>query len=98
MSPVPSYGLFAGLPQRRPPWREFVFSMGTQSLALLVLAWVGVLHPEVLVPPVHDYHFIQLVNTPPPVNHEPAPVRRIKPPVVAHLETPSNALRLPPEK
>lgn len=73
--------------------------MGTQSVALLVLAWVGVLHPEVLVPPVHDYHFIQLVNTPPPVNHEPAPVRLIKPPVVAHMETPSpNALRLPPEK
>lgn len=76
-----------------------MFSMGTQSVALLVLAWVGVLHPEVLVPPVHDYHFIQLVNTPPPVNHEPAPVRLIKPRVVAHLETPSpNALRLPPEK
>ena len=65
----------------------------------MVLAWVGVLHPEVLVPPVHDYHFIQLVNTPPPVNHEPAPVRLIKPPVVAHLETPPpTALRLPPEK
>jgi TonB family protein len=73
--------------------------MGTQSVALLVLAWVGVLHPQVLVPPVHDYHFIQLVNTPQPVNHEPAPVRLIKPPVVARLETPSpNALRLPPEK
>lgn len=73
--------------------------MGTQSIALLVLAWVGVLHPDVLVLPAHDYHFIQLVSTPPPVNHEPAPVRLIKPPVAAHLETPSpNALRLPPEK
>ncbi len=98
MSQAPDCGLFAGLPQRRPPWKEFGFSMGTQSVALLLLAWVGVLHPEALVPPIHDYHFIQLVNTPPPVNHEPAPVRLIKPPVVAHLETPSpNALRLPPE-
>ncbi|MBZ5599804.1 MAG: TonB family protein [Acidobacteriia bacterium] len=76
-----------------------MFSMGTQGVALLVLAWVGVIHPEVLVPPTHDYHFIQLVSTPPPVNHEPAPVRLIKPAVLAHMETPSpNALRLAPEK
>lgn len=70
--------------------------MGAESFALLALAWVGVLHPEVLAPPVYDYHFIQLVNTPPPVNHQPAPVRLIKPPVVAEVETPQ-ALRLPPE-
>ncbi len=88
--------LFSMLPQRRPPWKEFVFSMGTQSFALLVLAWVGVLHPEVLTPPIHDYHFIRLVSTPLPVNHEPAPVRLVQPPVAAHLETPpSKALRIP---
>jgi TonB family protein len=53
----------------------------------------------VLVPPTHDYHFIQLVSTPPPVNHQPAPVRLIKTPVVARVETPSaSALRLPAER
>jgi TonB family protein len=100
MSQVSYHGPFAGLPQRRPPWKEFVLSLGTQSVALVVLAWVGVLHPEVLVPPKHDYHFIGLVNTPPPVNHQPAPVRLIKAPVVARVETPSatTALRLPPER
>src|SRR5690348_2759820 len=95
MSQIPYTGPFSMLPGRRQPWKECLLSMGAESLALLVFAWIGVLHPEVLDPPAHDYHFIQLVNTPPPVNHEPAPVRLIKPPVVAQLETP--ALRLPPE-
>lgn len=93
-----SDGLFSMLPERRPPWKEFVFSMGTQSFALLLLAWVGIIHPEVLTPPIHDYHFIRLVNTPPTVNHEPAPVRLVQPHVVAHLETLSpKALRVPAE-
>jgi TonB family protein len=70
--------------------------MGTQGLALLALAWVGVVHPDVLTPPIHDYHFIRLVNTPPPVNHQPAPVRLVQPPVVARVEKPPlSALRVP---
>ena len=72
-------GPFSMLPARRQPWKEFVLSMGVESLILLISAWVGVLHPEVLDLPIHDYHFIQLVSTPPPVNHQPAPVRVIKP-------------------
>ena len=98
MSAASGHTLFSMLPERPAPWKEFGLSMGAQSLALLVLAWVGVLHPEVLTPPLHDYHFVRLVNTPPPINHEPAPVRLIQPPAVAHLEPPSpKALRLPPE-
>jgi TonB family protein len=79
-----------------------VLSMGMEGLALIALAWVGVLHPEVIIPPQHDYHFVQLVSTPVPVNHRPAPLRVIKPerapaPAVAP-ETPKvEALRLPPE-
>jgi TonB family protein len=99
MSQSPSAGLFSLLPQKRPPWKEFVFSMGAESVALVVLAWVGVLHPEVLVPPKHDYHFVQLVNTPVPVNHQPAPLRVIKPtytpPPEAQPE--EEVIRLPPE-
>jgi TonB family protein len=84
---------FSLLPYRRPPWVEFVLTMGTQGVALFVLAWVGVLHPEILSLPEHDYHFVQLVNTPPPVNHQPQPLRVIRP-----VEAPRpEALRLPPE-
>ena len=86
------------LPERRPPWKEFVFSVGTQSVAVWLLAWVGVFHPEVLVPPTHDYHFVQLVNTPLPVNREPAPVRVIQPTSRARLTDPSpDTLRVPAE-
>jgi TonB family protein len=98
MSQTPESALFGMLPERRPPWKEFVFSVGTQSAAVWLLAWVGVFHPEVLAPPSHDYHFVQLVNTPLPVNHEPAPVRVIQPPLREHLTDPSpDALRVPAE-
>jgi len=85
------------LPERRPPWKEFVCSLGTQSLLLFAVAWMGVLHPEILIPPTHDLHFIGLVNNPPPVPQQPAPVKLLKAPI-ARLENPSpHALRLPPE-
>lgn len=88
--------LFSPLPERRAPWLEFVLSLGTQSVALFVLAWVGVLHPEVLVAPAHDYHLTQLVETPHPINLEPAPVRNIPAPVRVQLEAPSpQALHIP---
>ena len=90
-------GTFGLLPETRPPWKEFLFSMGTQSIALSLLLIMGLLHPQVLLPEPRDYHFVQLVNTPPPVKHEPAPMRVLAKPEVAVLPTPSpDALRLPP--
>ena len=88
---------FSLLPDRRPPWKQFVLTMGVQGLALFVFAWAAVLNLAVMDQPVHDYHFIRLVETPPPVNHEPAPVQEIPPPpVVAHVETPpAEVLRVP---
>ena len=56
---------------------------------------VGILHPNMLTPVPRDYHAIQLVNTPEPVNQEPAPVRPIKAPTVAELKAPSESLKLP---
>jgi TonB family protein len=103
MSQVPEKNLFSLLPERRPPWKEFVSSLGVEAGALLVLAWVGVLHPEVLAPPKHDYHAIALVTTPVPVNHQPAPIKVFKHAVVPPKPTPEpvsppvEALRLPPE-
>ena len=37
MSQAPYHGPFSMLPERRPPWKEFLFSMGAESVALLVL-------------------------------------------------------------
>lgn len=93
----PQHGPFSPLPQWRPPWKEFILSLGTQSLVCFLLLWVGVLHPEVLVPRARDYHFIRLVDTPPPINHEPAPVRLLeRPSVVVRVDKPvPDNLRLP---
>ena len=63
---------------------------------MALLVWVRVLHPEILEAPVHDYHAIELVPTPVPVNHQPQPIRRFTPPPqVAELDPPVEALRLP---
>jgi TonB family protein len=99
MPQSPDNILFSMLPQRRAPWKEFVFSMGTESVLVVVLAWVGVLHPEVITQPKHDHQVIALVPTPIPVNHQPAPLRVIRPAYTPPPETPSvhEALRLPPE-
>jgi len=87
---------FSLLPDRRPPWKQFVLTMGVQGLALFLFAWAAVVNLAVLDPPVHDYHFVRLVETPLPEVHEPAPVKEI-PRVVAHIETPSpEVLRVPP--
>jgi TonB family protein len=96
MSLAPVNGPFSTLPQGRTPWKEFVGSMGVQGIAILIFAWVGVVHPEVLTQPVHDYHFVRLVDTPPPVNHQPAPVRVLKTQVAEQAPLPQ-VLRLPPE-
>jgi TonB family protein len=90
-------GPFSLLPYRPPPWKNFGLVMGLQGIGLFLLAWAGVLNLGVLDPPVHDYHFIRLVETPPPVNLEPAPVREIPAPQVARVETPApEVLRVPP--
>ncbi|HEV7218928.1 MAG: energy transducer TonB [Terriglobales bacterium] len=92
---APAWGPVSMLPDRRPPWKEFVFSIGSQSVLVVILLWIGLLHPHVLTPPPRDYHFIRLVSTPHPVNHEPAPIRLLKAPPILEVKSPE-ALRLPP--
>jgi TonB family protein len=65
---------FALLTESTPPFVQFVISIGAQSLAVVVLTWLAVLHPAVLRSPVHDYHFVPLASTPAFINHQPAPV------------------------
>ena len=80
----------------RTPWTEFVFSSGMQAVAVALLIWVRLLYPTVVTPPEHTFRSIQLVPTPVPVNHQPQPVVNLpKPVLVAELDPPSNALRLP---
>ena len=95
MPQISQNGPFSMLPYRRPPWKEFLLIIGLQSIGLFLLAWVGVLNMGLVPDPVHDYHFIGLVDTPPQQNLEPAPV--IPAPRVAGRETPApNVTLLPP--
>jgi len=88
--------LFSLLPKARTPWTEFVFSTGTQAIAIAFLAWVRLLYPTVVSPPEHTFRSVQLVSTPVPVNHRPQPMPQLpKPTEVARLDAPSEALRLP---
>jgi len=86
------------LPERRAPWGKFVLSYGAQSLVVAFLLVAALIYPEVLAMPVHDYHFISLVSTPPPVPQAPAPVKNFPTPKIAQLVTPRpEALRVPAE-
>jgi TonB family protein len=95
MIPQTSYGPVSMLPDRRPPWKEFGLSLGSQGILVIAFLSIGILHPNMLTPVPRDYHAIQLVNTPEPVNQEPAPVRPIKAPTVTELKAPSESLKLP---
>jgi TonB family protein len=88
------------LPEPRTRWGRFVLSYGVQSLILTLLVITAVIHPEVLDLPVHDYHFVTLVSTPPPVPQTPAPIKhfRVPDPKIAEPVTPRlEAIRVPSE-
>ena len=86
------------LPEPGTRWGRFAFSYGVQSLVLAVFVIMAVAHPEILVMPIHDYHFIGLVNTPPPVPQQPAPLKNFPTPKMAEVATPRpQALRVPAE-
>ena len=86
-------GLFASLPPWETPWSDFLLSYGIQAVVVAILVWIPILHPEILERPKPDYHAIELVPTPVPVNH--TPQRPLpKPVVVAELDPPREALRL----
>jgi periplasmic protein TonB len=85
--------LFSSLPKWRAPWYELVFGYGAQAVIVAILVWIPVFHPEVLEQPKKDYHAIELVPTPVPVNH--MPQRQLpRPVVVAKLDPPPAVLHL----
>jgi TonB family protein len=95
MSPSSNHSvLFSSLPRWKAPWYEFAWSYASQAVIIAILVWIPVLHPEILESPAKDYHAVELVPTPVPVNH--APQRQLPRPVIqAKLDPPPAALRLP---
>lgn len=90
---VSDQSLFSVLPNWKKPWYEFLFSYGTQAIAIAIFAWVPIFHLQTLDPPQKDYHAIELVPTPVPENHEPQ--KRLPQPVVeAKLDPPPAMLHL----
>ncbi len=86
------------LPEPRTRWARFVLSYGMQSAIMAIFLVAAIAHPEILVMPAHDYHFIGLVNTPPPVPQKPAPVRNFPTPKITAMVMPRpEALRVPTE-
>jgi TonB family protein len=95
-SSVSQVTLFSQLPKARAPWTEFVFSTGLQAGAVALVIWARLLYPSVVTAPEHTFRSVELVSTPVPVNHQPQPVRQLpQPPIVARLDPPADALRLP---
>jgi TonB family protein len=92
---VPEPALFSVLPAWRKPWRQLVLSYGVQAVAIGVFVAIPLLYPEIIDPPKKDYHAVELVPTPVPVNHTPQKqLPKPVPVVVAHLDPPPAALHL----
>jgi TonB family protein len=88
------------LPEPQARGKKFVFSYGIQSVVVAFFVITAILHPDVLEPREHDYHFVSLVNTPPPVPQAPAPVRHfaVPPPKFTEPVIPRpEAMRVPAE-
>jgi TonB family protein len=82
-------GTFSLLPDPKSRWREFSFSYGVEVLAVSIVLTLSILQPQFITDTARTYRIISLVPTPPPVNHQPAPIRIIEQPkVVAQLKTP----------
>jgi TonB family protein len=96
-----SFPLTLGLlPDSRTRWGRFVVSYGVQAVLVAFFVITAILHPEVLEPREHDYHFVSLVSTPPPVPQAPAPIRHFSVPEPTSIEPivpRPEAMRVPTE-
>jgi TonB family protein len=98
MDSQPSQMTLGLLPEPRTRWGRFILSYGMQSAMVTFFLLAAILHPEVLVLPGHDYHFIGLVATPPPVPQAPAPVKNVPVPKITEPVAPRpEAMRVPAE-
>src|SRR5882724_6791304 len=95
MSPVSQEPLFSLLPDSGPPWWKMVFTLGAEvAIGLIVML-------RVLISPVGNVDAkkfitsITLVDNPPPLNHEPQPIRKLTPPPLPPIEEIKTALKMP---
>ncbi len=87
---------FSSLPEWRKPWTQLGVSGVIHVIVIAAVIWIGLFRPHVISAPDHDYHTIALVETPPPVNHAPQPVKIIpRPPEVVEPDPVKPVLRLP---
>lgn len=84
------------LPEPQTRWGRFVLGYGVQSLVLAFFVITAIVYPDVLEVPIHDYHFVRLVDTPPPVEEAPAPVKHFPEPV-AKVTEPTEPVEPRPE-
>src|ERR1700674_1295622 len=88
------------LPEPSTRWGRFVLSYGAQSLVVAFVVIAAIANPDVLDVPIHDYHFVTLVSTPPPIPQAPSPVRHLPvpaPKVAEPVTPPQKAMRVPYE-
>jgi TonB family protein len=88
------------LPEPRTRREKFVLSYAVQSVLVAFIVISAILHPDVLVPQDRDYHFVSLVDTPPPIPQTPAPVKHFPvptPKVTEPVAPRPEAMRVPPE-
>src|SRR5947209_11181849 len=66
---MPEYqhsNVFALLPDAKPPWRKFLFSMGTEGLVVVLAAWAILSHPRAIDAMKRDYRLVTLEAPIPP--------------------------------
>src|SRR5437588_10273562 len=89
MGTVVNAGLFSLLPEPKSRWREFSFSYGIEVVAVSFVLTLSILRPQLITETARYDKIISLVPTPPPVNHQPAPVRIVdRTKVVAQFKAP----------
>ena len=87
--------LFSPLPEARPPWWKMLLTMGAEIVGLGIIALLILISPVGNVDVRKVITSIELVETPPPVNHEPQPIRKLTPPPAPPIEEIKQALKMP---
>ena len=92
MSPVREESMFSMLPSPRPPWWKMALGMSAEAAVVIAITWLLIIKPIVYEAPKKEILTLTLVDTPPPVNHAPQPIRKLPPPPVEEIK---QALKLP---
>jgi len=89
--------VFALLPEARPPWREFLSSMGAQAILVFLVVGEMLLRPYGVDPRPKDYHVVKLVETLPPESHVRAHAVPPRAPAIETKLPPTQTLKVLPD-